>query len=152
MAFWGEKNTSSPPNPLHFFEPRKSNAGMEAITVSNRALISILPTFTWDDKSNWQGLCHLLCWQANWKSDILSHKSFLFSPTYLSLYLTLNSNGNSSSNESCITEKEFQKNFFYSQKSIPQHVSCDCMYAQAPFTALVFIGLWRNISKPQQAH
>lgn len=47
----------------------------------------------------------------------------------LSLCLMLNSNGNLNSSESYITEKEFQKNFFSSWKSVPQHVSCDCMHA-----------------------
>lgn len=47
----------------------------------------------------------------------------------LSLCLMLNSNGNLNSSESYITEKEFQKNFFSSWKSVPQRVSCDCMHA-----------------------
>lgn len=149
MAFWGTKNAGSPPSPFCFLEPRASKTGIKATTVSIDVLISILPTFPWGDKSKCQELYHLLHWQAGSKSGFLSHISFLFSPTYLSLYLTLNNGGNSNSNESWSIGKEFQKNFFFSWKSIPQHVSGDCTYAQAPFTALVFIS---NISKPQQAH
>lgn len=120
------------PQPL--FEPRRSNAGLKATTVRNQAWISILPGFTWDDKSNWQGLCH----------------SLLFFPTSLSL-CHWRAMGFGVPVNPLSLRRNF-KGIFYRWKSIPEHVSCDCPCAWAVFTALLFIGLWRNLSKPQQAH
>lgn len=122
------------PQPL--FEPRRSSAGLKARAVRSRAWISSLPAFTWDDKSNWQGLCSVI---------------HCCSLPQIPLFATEQQ-----------WDLEFQwilyhwegiaKEFFYRWKSIPEHVSCDCPCARAPFTALLFTGLWRNLGKPQQAH